>query len=160
MIIGNIHELAKVKKKMDPHLFAILEKAAGMDLQTLADIKHIGDATVKVVTFTTKKRWYCKPERHKRHIDIIIEAKSDGDEWFGMLPVKYAGDLLHEEPERDFYYYNTEFETTFVEHTFILKPGEFAVFFTDEIHRPGWHRDKPAHVTKVIIKVPCEPKEE
>ncbi|MDY6084241.1 MAG: aldehyde dehydrogenase family protein [Dialister sp.] len=151
MYIGTIHDLKYIKQVVDPELFAVLEEAAHTDVKTLAKKGNIGNATVKVVTFTTKNRSLLKAESHKNCIDIIIEAESDGEEWYGWTPRNKAGDVIGADPENDAYYYDTEGK----ESSFSLKKDGFLMFFPGDVHVPGWHRREPAHVTKIIIKVPC-----
>lgn len=151
MYIGTIHDLKYIEQVIDSEIFAVLEEAVHTDVAALAKKGKIGDAAVKVVTFTTKDRSLVKAESHKNCIDIIIEIESDGEEWYGWTPRDKAGDVIGEDPEKDAYFYDTEGK----ENIFVLKKDGLLIFFPDDVHAPGWHQKEPACVTKMIIKIPC-----
>ena len=55
--------------------------------------------------------------------------------------------LLEENPDSDYCLYECDVE--FVG----LKPGNFAVFFPNDIHSPGVMKEKPVKCRKVVMKI-------
>jgi YhcH/YjgK/YiaL family protein len=117
------------------------------DLATLADGRHEidGDAVYAVVQRYTSKppgdgRW----EAHQHYADVQVVV--DGRERIGYGPLAAFARGAYD-PAKD-----VEFLTgdgPFVQ----VAAGDFVVLWPGEVHMPGIATDKPAPVTKVVVKI-------
>lgn len=87
-----------------------------------------------------------KAESHYKYIDI--QYLISGKELQGYAPLT-EGLECEEHPERDVMYY-PEVEA---EHFIELKPGDFTVYFTNDIHRPNCAAGESMDIKKVVLKI-------
>lgn len=87
-----------------------------------------------------------KAESHYKYIDIQYLIR--GKELQGYAPLP-EGAVREEHPERDVIYY-PEVEA---EHFIELKPGDFTVYFTNDIHRPNCAAGESMDIKKVVLKI-------
>ncbi|GAA5174075.1 YhcH/YjgK/YiaL family protein [Niveibacterium umoris] len=89
-----------------------------------------------------------RPEAHRDHADIQIVLA--GRERFGMAAPDAAlapvDDLL---ATRDIAFYPTPTREWFVD----LQPGQLAIFYPGDLHRPCVAVDAPAPVRKAVVKI-------
>ncbi len=104
----------------------------------------------QVFTFTSKAAAECKPETHKKYLDVQFWI--NGEERFGVSPINNVGNCIEEILERDLYFYDGVANESFVHAT----PGCYAVFFPNDVHRPGVMLDAPLTYRKVVVKVSCD----
>ena len=101
--------------------------------------------------YETKPMADCKPETHKKYVDIQFVAQ--GEEYLGWCPfspdLSTAGEY---DADRDVVFY----EELVPDSNIVLTAGGFAVLFPEDVHRPGASvfDDEPSKVTKVVVKVP------
>ena len=102
-----------------------------------------------VTTVETEEVSARRPESHKRHIDI--QFLMEGREKIGYIrkneDLKVVSDLL-EEKDNCFYDGSIEGEV-FLD----LKPGDFAVFFPEDVHRPQCISGDNTKIRKAVIKI-------
>lgn len=102
----------------------------------------------QVFTYTSKPASECKPELHKKYLDVQFWIS--GEEMFGVAPINGVGNCTEEILERDLYFYDGVANESFVHAT----KGCYAVFFPNDVHRPGTCVDgKPLTYRKVVVKV-------
>lgn len=106
------------------------------------------DIYAQVVDRITKEKSEAKAEVHRKYVEIQFSV--GGNEIIG-----YARDtgnnIVTEEllKEKDVMFYeNVEDETDL-----IMKPGSFAVFFPEDVHRPWCAHNKPCKVRKINVKI-------
>ena len=87
-----------------------------------------------------------KAESHYQYIDI--QYLISGKELQGYAPLP-DGVKREEHPERDVMYY-PEVEA---EHFIELKPGDFTIYFTNDIHRPNCAAGESMDIKKVVLKI-------
>ncbi len=87
-----------------------------------------------------------KAESHYKYIDIQYLIR--GEEMQGVAPLP-EGKELEEHPERDVMYYSEVAGENFIQ----LKPGDFAVYFTNDIHRPNCAPGESMEIKKVVLKI-------
>ena len=105
----------------------------------------------QVFNFTSKQKDECKPELHKKYLDVQFWIC--GEELFGIAPSNGVGACTEEILERDLYFYDGVANESFVHAT----KGCYAVFFPNDVHRPGVCVDgKPLDFRKVVVKVSLE----
>lgn len=107
-----------------------------------------GDAIFAIVmTYNTKIVNELKFEGHKKYIDI--QLLWDGQEY---MDVSLDKDLVVDTPyseQNDVVLFNRPQHSTSV----LLKSGNFAIVFPDDIHRPGRLVEQTGQVRKMVIKV-------
>ena len=102
----------------------------------------------QVFSYTSKPAEACKPELHRKYLDVQFWIC--GEELFGIAPSNGVGSCIEEIDERDLYFYDGVANESFVHAT----KGCFAVFFPNDVHRPGVCIDgQPLTYRKVVVKV-------
>jgi len=105
----------------------------------------------QVFTYTSKPKDACKPELHRKYLDVQFWIS--GEELCGIAPASGVGNCTEEIHERDLYFYDG------VRNEGFLHPytGCYAVFFPNDVHRPGVCLDNtPLTYRKVVVKVSTE----
>lgn len=102
----------------------------------------------QVMELTTKAKEEISPEVHQKHIDVQYLHK--GAEIIGVAPdLGTNSKEVDYNPENDMQFY-TSFEG---EQLITMQPGNFAVFFPEDVHRPGIKFAEPLQIKKVIVKI-------
>ncbi len=128
---------------------AAIEYAQTHDLTALACGRNEIDGDtlfVNVAEYTTKLHKDCKWEAHRAYIDV--QCIIAGTEEIDSTHIE----RLEADPfdvENDFHFLEGETVDTRV----VLKPGDYAVYFPEDAHRPGMCVDEPAQVKKAVFKV-------
>lgn len=105
----------------------------------------------QVFRYTSKPASEAKPELHRKYLDV--QYWICGEELFGIAPSNGVGNCIEEIDERDLYFYDGVANESFVHAT----QGCYAVFFPNDVHRPGVCVDgKPLDYRKVVVKVSLE----
>ena len=107
------------------------------------------DIFARVNTYETEPQEQKKPESHVKYIDVQFIVS--GKEKIGYCPLTEDYKVVEDHAkERDLLFYEKTYEENFVK----MLPGDIAVFFPWEAHRPGCnHGDTPNAVKKVVVKV-------
>ena len=101
----------------------------------------------QVFTYTSKPAAECRPELHRKYLDVQFWIS--GEELFGVAPIHGVGNCVEEIDERDLYFYDGVANESFVHAT----KGCYAVFFPNDVHRPGTCVDGPLTYRKVVVMV-------
>lgn len=88
-----------------------------------------------------------KPETHVQYIDV--QYLVHGEEKLGFLPDIKQYPIISSDREKDIYFYGSVQNESFV----ISKPGSYAIFFPNDIHRPGCMVNSPMRIRKVVVKI-------
>lgn len=105
----------------------------------------------QVFHHTSKPVAETQPELHKKYLDVQFWIC--GEELFGIAPSNGVGSCVEAIDERDLYFYDGVANESFVHAT----EGCYAVFFPNDVHRPGVCVDgKPLTYRKVVVKVSTE----
>ncbi|ALP41270.1 YhcH/YjgK/YiaL family protein [Aeromonas schubertii] len=84
-------------------------------------------------------------EFHQEYLDIQLLLS--GREWIGVGPQQYRLEgLTH--PHPDLWFVEVEQESWLA-----MRPGDFAIFYPGELHRPLCTQGLPAPVRKLVVKV-------
>jgi YhcH/YjgK/YiaL family protein len=109
------------------------------------------DIYVQVTDMETKDEQLTWPEVHRRYIDVQFLVQ-------GRENIGFARDTgcnqIHEDllEARDLLFYeNVESESKLT-----MTPGSFAIFFPEDVHRPGCKVGEKALIRKVVVKVKVE----
>ncbi|WP_421350238.1 YhcH/YjgK/YiaL family protein [Aeromonas veronii] len=84
-------------------------------------------------------------EFHQQYLDIQLLLR--GEEWIGVGPHDYVSDGA-DHPHPDLWFVEDE-QTSYL----ALQPGDFAIFWPGELHRPLCTFNQPAKVKKLVVKV-------
>ena len=140
MFIGNIDNIDKDGGDFHPVLYSVLEYLRTTDFKNVLDgaypMPHT-DFIVKVQRYKTRPIEDCRPESHKKFVDV--QFVTDGEEVMGWCPL--SPDLKISAPS-----------------SVMLSSRNYAVLFPLDVHRPCGSLDEenPEQVTKVVVKVPVK----
>jgi YhcH/YjgK/YiaL family protein len=97
---------------------------------------------------TTKNIEDGRPEVHRKYIDI--QFLFDGKESIGFVD-DYGNNQVDQNllEERDLLFYKDVSDMTMI----AMKPGDFCVFFPNDVHMPGCMREANMSIRKVVYKV-------
>lgn len=84
-------------------------------------------------------------EFHQQYLDIQLLLR--GEEWIGVGPHDYVSNGA-DHPHPDLWFVDDE-QTSYL----ALQPGDFAIFWPGELHRPLCTFNQPAKVKKLVVKV-------
>ncbi len=102
---------------------------------------------VQVFEDTTLPATQRRPESHKEHIDLQYLAY--GNEQIGVTHNTNCYEIDEYIEARDLIFYKEVQNETMIK----MKPGNFAVFFPEDIHRPACMAEQSEKVRKVVIKI-------
>ncbi|NMD37362.1 MAG: DUF386 family protein, partial [Christensenellaceae bacterium] len=88
-------------------------------------------------------------EAHKKYIDIQLLI--EGEETIFYNSVENCNIVKEYDSSIDFMQYDTN-DVKYLEKS-ILKPGDFAVYFTDEPHCPACSNNNPIKIKKAVVKL-------
>lgn len=151
MITGLLANRLQNEKTLPAVIMSALEGLEGKDLMAIKPGRYEIDGDK--LFFLVQDAALChadgrRPEIHRSYADIQIPVS--GSERYGVaLPqsnVQSTEDLLD---TRDVAFYPTPANEFFMD----LHPGEFAVFFPGELHRPCVATNEPTSIRKVVVKV-------
>ncbi|HLC80410.1 MAG TPA: YhcH/YjgK/YiaL family protein [Candidatus Nanoarchaeia archaeon] len=101
-----------------------------------------------IANYKTESKSNKKAEVHRSYIDL--QYVISGEEIIGAAPL-----ALNPHPSEE-YDSNKDaafYETLVGETELRLKPGEYAFFFPEDIHRPGCSLTEPTEVRKAVVKI-------
>lgn len=106
------------------------------------------DIYAQILDLTTQPRHMLKPEVHRRYIDIQFMAW--GEEEIGIA-IDTGNNVVSESllETRDIIYYQDSENESFFE----MVPGSYAIFFPQDVHRPGCNKTRETPIRKIVVKV-------
>jgi YhcH/YjgK/YiaL family protein len=129
-------------------LYAALVFARDVD-RTIADGRHVIDGErmyALVSTYETRPRAELRFEAHRRYFDV--QALLEGAEAIDACPPPAPETIEAYDAGRDVLF--TKAPPAFV--SLALKPGGFAVFYPQDLHRPACRLDEGCRVRKIVVK--------
>jgi biofilm protein TabA len=151
MFFGHVSQWENDKYALAEPIRKGMEFILKEDLGRLAAGKYPieGDSIFALVQeVTTSDMWEQKPESHRTHIDI--QYLISGEEKIGVAvwsPEQPLTENLFEEKDIAFY------DQIRSEAELVLLPGNYAVFFPSDIHRPCCKVNEPTDIRKVVVKI-------
>ncbi|MGN0984429.1 MAG: YhcH/YjgK/YiaL family protein [Gemmiger sp.] len=111
------------------------------------------DIVVLINERTTQPRSERPAEVHRHYVELHYVV--EGGECIGYYPDR-GGNRVTEDrlAEKDTLYYADD--PAAPELMIPLGPGDYAVFFPEDVHRPFCLREKPEAIKKIVIKYPVE----
>ncbi len=149
MFFGHI---SKVNKKQYPAAIQLaLDYLASTDFDKIEAGRYPikGDLIyAQVLDLETKDKSAILPEVHRKYLDV--QYLHAGKERMGVTPDLGDNPIAQDyDAERDILFY-TDVQN---EVDLIMRPGNFAVFFPEDIHRPGCADGQAAKIRKIVVKV-------
>lgn len=153
MFFSNIEAVERPEKKYPESIAKAIQylKSKQHDFSSIpAGIYPIegDDFFVQVFDVQTKEKDEAKPEVHRKYIEVHYSV--EGKERIGFavdLGKNTVTDNLLELKDA-LYYGQIENEAELV-----LQPGDYAVFFPEDVHRPIWEHGGSATIRRVVIKI-------
>jgi len=154
MILGFLDNLSPNK-----YLSAITQSNKIIDIIEKTDFTKMDDGTIKIdnedlyyilTTYNTSNNIEEKPaEAHRKFIDLQYILY--GEEKIGYADYRSPKMLFKEyDGGNDVELFSRIEDESF----FVLKKGMYAVFFPEDVHRPGLSNKEVRGVRKVIFKIP------
>lgn len=103
------------------------------------------DVFALISEYQSKEHQDCRLEAHRIYADIQYIVS--GKEIIGFAPLKNQEVTDEYSIDKDIIFFSGE------TMPLILEPGMFAVFFSQDVHRPCMQLDGPGKVKKVVVKV-------
>lgn len=102
----------------------------------------------QVLDLTTQSPETLRPEVHRRYLDIQFLAW--GEEKIGIA-IDSGNNIVSESllEQRDIIFYENSEHESFFE----MIPGSYAIFFPQDVHRPGCHKTHATAIRKIVVKV-------
>jgi YhcH/YjgK/YiaL family protein len=147
MVLDNLQN-ASLYTHLNPRISKALDYLKTTDFSKLElgryDLEG-DDLFAILMEYDTKPESECKLEAHRKYIDVQYVVS--GEELVGFT---LAGTEKVTEP------YNDTKDVVFFEAetaTFLFKAGQFAVFYPQDLHKPGFTTAAPSKLKKVVMKV-------
>lgn len=102
----------------------------------------------QIIDLTTRPKEEIRPEVHRQYLDIQFLAW--GEEKIG-LAIDTGNNVISESllTERDIIFYHHSENEFF----FDMVPGSYAIFFPQDVHRPGCNKSSATPIRKIVVKV-------
>ncbi|WP_045448732.1 YhcH/YjgK/YiaL family protein [Citrobacter sp. S-77] len=102
----------------------------------------------QIIDLTTRNVDENRPEVHRRYLDIQFLAW--GEEKIGVA-IDTGNNEISESllEQRDIIFYRNSEHESFFE----MVPGSYAIFFPQDVHRPGCHKTVATAIRKIVVKV-------
>lgn len=152
MIVGDLAKWEQEKRAYHPAIAKGVQFLLDNDLAALELGKYEvqgSDLFVLIQEAVTEAKELRKPESHVKYIDIQYLISGEG-EVIGVARQSDANVIsVNDFASKDIAFYSQ------VENEFdvLLRPGMFAVFFPDDIHRPVVAVSKGSPIKKAVVKI-------
>ncbi|EHL45550.1 YhcH/YjgK/YiaL family protein [Salmonella enterica] len=102
----------------------------------------------QIIDMTTRDAAENRPEVHRRYLDIQFLAW--GEEKIGVA-IDTGNNQISESllEQRDIIFYHDSEHESFIE----MIPGNYALFFPQDVHRPGCNKSIATPIRKIVVKV-------
>ncbi|MDQ9476728.1 YhcH/YjgK/YiaL family protein, partial [Serratia marcescens] len=90
-----------------------------------------------------------RPEVHRQNVDVQFLVS--GTELIGVA-ADSGDNVVHQEllAQRDILFYQDVADESWL----TMQPGNFAVFFPQDVHRTACINQRPSEIRKVVVKIP------
>ncbi|OJT39918.1 YhcH/YjgK/YiaL family protein [Serratia plymuthica] len=104
---------------------------------------------VQVLDLHTQPSDELRPEVHRKNVDVQFLVS--GTELIGIAADR-GDNPIHQEllAQRDIIFYRDVADESWL----TMRPGNFAVFFPQDVHRPACIHQQPCAIRKVVVKIP------
>ncbi|TCK93256.1 YhcH/YjgK/YiaL family protein [Natranaerovirga hydrolytica] len=152
MIFSNLKTWEKEKAAYSETIQKAVDFLINTDCSKLEEGKHVIDGDkifANVMDKVTQEKEKRAPEAHIKYIDV--QYLDSGKEIIGYAKTSDALVVKEDNLEaKDVVKYTNEVPN---EIDLQLLPGDFGIFFPEDIHRPLCAFGEPANVRKVVVKI-------
>lgn len=152
MIVGDLAKWEQEKRAFHPAIAKGIEFLRSNDLAALEAGKYEvqgNDLFVMIQETMTEAKELRKPESHAKYIDIQYLIAGAG-EIIGVARQSDANVIsLNDLETKDIAFYSHVAD----EFDICLRPGMFAVFFPDDVHRPCVSAGADGPIKKAVVKI-------
>jgi YhcH/YjgK/YiaL family protein len=128
--------------------FAFIKKACEEALPIgRYDIEDDGELYASVQEYTTKAPEDAMFEGHRKYIDV--QYVISGIERHEVVDISKVSEKAPYDESCDVQF----FENSNKAASLILEAGEYAIFYPEDIHKPGMRFEQPVSVKKIVVKV-------
>ncbi|MDU2065052.1 MAG: YhcH/YjgK/YiaL family protein [Sporomusaceae bacterium] len=154
MIIGRVDQTVEEVKRYGEVFHYALKYLKDTDFSSLQEGRYELEKGIFALLqkYQAKSFAESRPENHVKYIDIqYIVAGQEQIGWALLTPAAVVTEDLLQDKDLCFYStVETEVMTT-------LTAGMFAIYFPEDVHRPGVRvGDHADVVTKVVVKIPVD----
>lgn len=102
----------------------------------------------QILDLTTRPHDELRPEVHRRYLDI--QFLYSGEEQIGVA-IDTGNNVVSEEllEQRDIIFYHHSENESLIE----MRPGNYAIFFPQDVHRPACNKHRATAIRKIVVKV-------
>ncbi|EMW5168639.1 YhcH/YjgK/YiaL family protein [Raoultella sp. XY-1] len=102
----------------------------------------------QILDLTTRPHDELRPEVHRRYLDI--QFLYSGEEQIGVA-IDTGNNVVNEEllEQRDIIFYHHSENESLIE----MRPGNYAIFFPQDVHRPACNKHRATAIRKIVVKV-------
>ncbi len=152
MIVGDIREFNKFSTDYPEAVRKALHYLGEHNFAEIKDGKYPidGENSFAIVQrYNTRPVEKCRPEAHKKYVDIQFLA--EGEECLGWCPLSPDLDVDEAyDEEKDIVFY----KKLVPDNGIILSKGIFAVLYPNDVHQPcASTGEQPKSVIKVVVKI-------
>ncbi|MDQ9125198.1 YhcH/YjgK/YiaL family protein [Serratia fonticola] len=150
MIFGHIAHTAA--EHYPPAIAKAVAYLQNTDFTPLSAGRYEDPATgyvVQVLDLHTQHKDELRPEVHRKNIDVQFLVS--GTELIGVAADR-GNNVIHQEllAQRDIIFYQDVEDESWL----TMQPGNFAVFYPQDVHRPACINQTPCDIRKVVVKIP------
>lgn len=151
MLFGNVNQL-NLLPFVNSQLHGFITEALAIANNSDDGKYPLSDERVFVIVASTETELTSerKAEIHNQHADIQILLQ--GEERLGYSNRLGEVSWNQDDLDNDVLFIDNVADENFVD----LKPGDFALFYPDQIHRPQCAITAPGKIKKAVIKIPRE----
>jgi len=151
MIFGHLNRWENEHKAFSPVLQKGLAFLTDNNLKKLALGRHDIDGDnmfVLVSEYTVEPKENKRPEAHQKYIDI--QCLAYGEEKIGVCLLSTGYEVVEDKlAQGDIVFYGSVKD----EVDLTLMPDQYAIFFPQDVHRPGCLSTKATKVKKIVVKI-------
>lgn len=153
MILGSLNNWKRDRKFAHAALADVMDRLEKIPFGELENGKHPvrgEDIFFTIMELECKDPAEAKAEKHERYIDVHFLL--EGTEIIGWSADTPESAAAERNPEQDY----TLFEPAAEEERLRLTPGMYAVFFPEDIHRPGLRSESgeaASPIRKAVFKI-------
>ena len=147
MIFCNINNDISIYPKAVQRGIEYLRNTNIMDLKAGKYFIEEDDMFAVVSDMQTAEFDSIKPEIHKEYLDL--QYWPEEGEIFGIACMQGNENIVEEYPENDVWYLRDLDK----ENKILTHKGEFAIFFPNDIHRPGGQIGNSKVIHKCVVKI-------
>lgn len=152
MIVGDLAKWEQEKRAFHPAIAKGIEFLRSNDLAALELGRYEvegSDLFVLIQEAVTEAKELRRPESHVKYIDIQYLIEGEGEVISAARQSEANVISVNDFATKDIAFYSSVKD----EFDILLRPGMFAVFFPDDVHRPVVAVGQGSRIKKAVVKI-------